>query len=283
MIQPEAHAMPALEIISHHPRTPRQGSPRLLFVHGICVGAWVWEEYFLPYFAGAGFEVHALSLRGHGNSSGHERIATWRLADYTADLREAVRLIGDGPLAVVGHSLGGAVVQDWLRTGGRAAGAALLASVPPWGLAHSAWQMWLSAPDLFHQLARMSFFGTRAVNPQVMRKNLFSDDLPDADYARFVQRAQDESRYVGMELQGWRPFAPAPWQAPPMLVLGGENDRFVLPQGIRGTAAYYGVQAHIVPRLAHVLMLEPRWEEAAKPLLDWLLQLSNPAQQMRSA
>jgi pimeloyl-ACP methyl ester carboxylesterase len=262
----------ALEIISRRPRKVRPGSPRLLFVHGICVGAWIWEEYFLPFFEEAGFEVHAVSLRGHGESGGRDRLSSWRIADYTEDLRCAVDRLGDGPIVVIGHSLGGAVVQDWLRTGGKAAGAALLASVPPWGLAHSAWRMLFSSPDLLHQLARMSLFGTSAVNPSIMRRNLFSDDLPDEAYARFVRRAHDESRYVGVELQGWRPFAPSPWQAPPMLVLGGADDRFISPTGIHGTASYYGTEAVILPRLAHVLMLDPRWEAAAQALLDWLLK-----------
>jgi hypothetical protein len=28
-----------------------------------------------------------------------------------------------------------------------------------------------------------------------------------------------------------------------------------------------------VPQLAHALMLDPRWEDAARPLLDWVLRL----------
>src|SRR3954447_8237547 len=103
--------MSRLEIITRQPLDARR-RPRLLFVHGISVGAWIWDEHFLPFFANAGFEANAVSLRGHGNSEGHERIASWRLADYTQDLQEAVERIG-GPVIVIGHSLGGAVVQDW--------------------------------------------------------------------------------------------------------------------------------------------------------------------------
>jgi pimeloyl-ACP methyl ester carboxylesterase len=262
-----------LELITRRPAKPRPDSPRLLLVHGICVGAWVWEEHVIPWFADAGFEVHALSLRGHGGSYGRERLNDWRLADYTDDLRTTIARLGDAPLVVVGHSLGGAVVQDWIRSGGHAAGVALLASVPPWGLAYSAWQMMLSSPDLFHQLARLRFAEPHTLDPDIMRRHLFSDELPDADYARFARRVQGESRHVGIELQGWRPFAPMPWQAPPMFVLGGEEDRFIRSDAVRGTATYYGVTPHLVPRLAHALMLDPHWEDAARPLLDWILKL----------
>jgi alpha-beta hydrolase superfamily lysophospholipase len=264
--------MLTLETLVRHPRNPAPDRPRVLLVHGICVGAWVWEEHFMPYLADAGFEVHALSLRGHGASAGRDRLDDWRLADYTDDLRRTVADLSDGPLAVVGHSLGGAVVQDWLRTGGTAAGVALLASVPPWGLAYSAWQMMVMAPDLFGQMTRLG--PDCAPDPAILRRNLFSNDLPDDAYERFLRRVQGESRHVGIELQGWRPFAPMPWQAPRMLVLGGLDDRFIRPDAVRATATYYGVAPVLLPGLAHALMLEPRWRDAADALRDWLPRLS---------
>jgi pimeloyl-ACP methyl ester carboxylesterase len=55
-------------------RTPT-GEPRptpLLFVHGAYCAAWVWDRHFLPFFADRDYEAHALSLRGHGASEGHE-------------------------------------------------------------------------------------------------------------------------------------------------------------------------------------------------------------------
>jgi pimeloyl-ACP methyl ester carboxylesterase len=216
-----------LEIIARRPRLSPRG-PRLLFVHGICVGAWIWDEHFLPFFAAAGFEAYAVSLRGHGGSGGQDRLSSWRLADYTDDLHEAARRVG-GPLAV-----------------------------------------------MFREVAMMSVRGARAADSEIMRHGLFSDDLPADVYARFVRRVQDESPLVGAELQGWRPFAPLPWQVPPVLVMGGAADRFVPPDEVRRTAAYYGVEPVIVPRLAHVVMLEPRWEAAARVLLAWLTAL--PAQ-----
>jgi pimeloyl-ACP methyl ester carboxylesterase len=274
-----------LETIVRRPAHPRANAPRVLLVHGICVGAWVWEEHFMPFLLDAGFEVHALSLRGHGASEGREGLDRWRLADYTEDVRRTVAAMGGSsdsrPLAVVGHSLGGAVVQDWVRSGAQGtnavAGVALLASVPPWGLAYSAWQMWLSSPALFQQMARLSFAEAAMLDPKVMREHLFSHDLPDVEYARFARRVQGESRQVGIELQGWRPFAPMPWQAPPMFVLGGLDDRFIRPDAVSGTAGYYGVAPTLVPKLAHALMLDPRWEDAARPLRDWLVKLAGGA------
>ncbi|GJD81207.1 alpha/beta hydrolase [Methylobacterium gregans] len=260
-----------LEIIRRMPVRDR-GRPRLLFVHGISVGAWIWDEHVLPWFAEAGFEACALSLRGHGASWGQDGIAEWRLADYTADLDQVARSLG-GPLVVVGHSLGGAVVQNWIRTGGRPLGMALLASVPPWGLALSALRMGLSTPALFRAVLAMSLHGARAADPAILRAGLFSDDVDKSSFRRFVARVGEESRLVGPELQGWPPFAPLAWQAPRSFVLGGADDRFIPADEVWRTGAYYGCRPHIVPRLAHALMLEPRWQDAVLPLRDWLLTL----------
>jgi len=56
-----------LSVTTRRPETARDAPP-LLFVHGICHGAWCWEEHFLPWFAERGFEAHAVDLRGHGAS-----------------------------------------------------------------------------------------------------------------------------------------------------------------------------------------------------------------------
>ncbi len=250
-------------------------SSKLLFVHGICVGAWIWEKHFFPYFSDAGFDCYALSLRGHAGSDGHDGIHRWQLADYTEDLHTIAEKINE-PLIVIGHSLGGAVVQDWIRTGGKAKAAALLASVPPWGLAPSAWRMALTAPDLYQELAKLSIMGIRATDEKIMRRGLFSDTVKADEFRQFMEQAQEESPVVGMELQGIRPFAPLPWAAPPMFVLGGQNDRLIPVDEIWRTAAYYGTRAAIIPNLSHSVMADTHWRSGADALREWLEIVSRP-------
>ena len=57
----------ALEVLTAGKPSDR---PPLLFVHGSFCGAWIWAEHFLPFFAEAGWECCAVSLRGHGGSEG---------------------------------------------------------------------------------------------------------------------------------------------------------------------------------------------------------------------
>ncbi|HEX2840335.1 alpha/beta hydrolase [Hyphomicrobium sp.] len=253
-------------------RARGSGTPRttdILLVHGIFVGAWVWEKTFMPYLANAGYTVHSVSLSGHGASCGHERIGALTLADYSADVIEAAASIGR-PVVAVGHSMGGAAVQDAVRRGARFAGAALLASVPPGGLMAANFSMMWSRPRLWRELSLMFSTGLGGIDMDVLRDGLFSNRIDAASFAHFAARGGQESSLVGYELQGLRPFAPMPWQAPPMLVMGGTEDRLIRKEDLWATAAWYGVQAQFLPGLSHSLMLDPDWQLAADCLLHWL-------------
>ena len=53
-------------------------------------------------------------------------------------------------------------------------------------------------------------------------------------------------------------------------MLGAEDDVICTPDDVRATAAHHNVEATILPGLAHLLMLEPGWQNAAKALEGWL-------------
>src|ERR1039457_4121859 len=120
-----------LEIISKYPAGNSHSTP-LLFVHGAWHGAWCWDEHYLDYFAQKGFEAHAVSLRGHGLSDGHKSLKWARIADYVSDVAIAARQLPSAPV-VIGHSMGGFVVQKYLETH-FAPAAVLLASAPTRGM-----------------------------------------------------------------------------------------------------------------------------------------------------
>ena len=124
-----------LEILQRTPETDT-GKPPLLFVHGAYSGAWIWDAFFLKYFADRGFPAHAVSLRGHGKSEGGDQLHFWGIDDYVRDVRDAVRRV-EGLPVLVGHSLGGLLCQRFLAGGGDAAGMVLLNSVPPHGCSAS--------------------------------------------------------------------------------------------------------------------------------------------------
>ena len=76
----------------------------LLFVHGELTGSWLWERY-LGYFAGRGWEGHALNLRNHHWSQTADP-AQLSFDTYTEDVVCALERLGPSTV-LVGHGMGG--------------------------------------------------------------------------------------------------------------------------------------------------------------------------------
>src|SRR5512147_2140372 len=76
--------------------------------------------------------AHAVNLRGHGKSEGREKLRWTRIADYVEDVANVVRQLPSPPV-LIGHSMGGFVIQKYLEDH-TAPGAVLLSSPPPAGL-----------------------------------------------------------------------------------------------------------------------------------------------------
>ena len=76
----------------------------LLYIHGELAGSWVWER-FLSYFAGRGWEGHALNLRNHHWSQTADPTEL-SFETYTEDVLAALDRLGPGTV-LVGHGMGG--------------------------------------------------------------------------------------------------------------------------------------------------------------------------------
>ena len=75
----------------------------LMFVHGELAGSWVWER-FLGYFAGRGWEGHAINLRNHHWSQTADP-TTLSFDTYVEDVVAALDRLGPTTVAV-GHGMG---------------------------------------------------------------------------------------------------------------------------------------------------------------------------------
>ncbi len=258
-----------LDLISRYPDTTPKPIP-LLFVHGSFSDARIWNVNFLPYFARHGYEAHAISLRGHGLSEGHEQLSRWRLADYVNDLAKAVGQLPAPPL-LIGHSMGGMVIQKYLENHTGIAGMVLMASVPPQGLLPTNLHMAMRHPILFQQMVTFALLGPRYGSVDMMRRLLFSKDIPLAKLEEYFDLVQAESQLVAMDMMWFNPLRLKSGQLwLPVLVMGAQDDAFVSPAMVRETARFYRTEAHIMPHMAHAMMLEMNWQEAADRLLGWL-------------
>jgi pimeloyl-ACP methyl ester carboxylesterase len=263
-------SMDGLELISHTPASPAHPVP-LLFVHGAFVAAWCWDDYFLPYFAHRGFAAHALSLRGHGGSAGWETLSAASIDDYESDVLRMVKHVGE-PVAVIGHSMGGMVVQRCLRRM-HAAAVVLMAAVPPGGLLGSSFLLAAGDPTLFREINLLQYAHPSFATMDGLRRAIFSGRVPDDQIGRHFARMQPESQRAVFDLSWPQHFLIGHAKDVPMLVLGGEQDAFFPPGMVESTARIYGVTPQIFPAMAHAMMLEPDWQRAADCIIDWFAEI----------
>ena len=257
------------ELLRRAPRQMRQGRPPLLFVHGAWHGAWCWEAHFLPYFARRGWDSYAVSLRGHGASPGRERLRWASIADYTADLEQACAAL-PAPPVLIGHSLGGLVVQHALMRRPYP-GAVLAASVPVHGVRRLLLRMLLRDPG-----AIVRGLGTLRLSPIVAderraRRLLLSRNAPAADSAALFGRLQDES--FRAFLDGLLLALPRPERVrahgTPVLVLAAEHDALFPVSEQRATARAYQASLVVAPEMAHDIMWDLHWDMAAARIAEW--------------
>ena len=259
---------PTLEVLSHMPTAAAHSTP-ILFVHGAWHGAWCWQEYFLPYFAQHGYGAHALSFRGHGNSPGRERLRWTSIADYVTDLARVAQRLPKPPI-LIGHSMGGLVVQKYLEQHSAPA-AVLMASVPPSGVISTVLETIAHRPLVFLKanlsLSLYPIIGT----PKLARDLLFSSSLPDDRFKRHFSQLQDEAYRAFLDMLFLNLPRPQKVKLQP-LVLGAEKDAIFSSEKIKATAHAYGTRAEIFPNMAHDMMLENGWQEVADRILRWLAE-----------
>jgi len=255
-----------LEVISRFPESRKKRSP-ILFVHGFWHGAWCWEEHFLPYFAQRGYACFAPNLRGHGGSEGAEQLRWTPIADYVADVVAVAESL-DSPPILIGHSMGGLIVQHYLQER-RAPAAVLLASVPPTGLLSTTLRFLIRYPLATLKAGLTLSVYPLVATPALYRASFLSDGVSELDLDRLHARVQDDSFRALLDMVLLDLPQPRKVRDTPMLVLGAD-DFIVRARQVKANARAYGVEAQIFPEMRHAMMLDSGWRAVADRIAVWL-------------
>ena len=257
--------MSNLEVITQKPEQNSQHKSPILCVHGAYHGAWCWNEYFLPYFAKHGYESYALSLRGHGKSHGHEQINKWRIADYVIDVESVASQLSTPPI-LIGHSLGGTVIQKYMESHSVPAGILLtstLTRVP----ASASLNLMLRYPL---PILKMFLTGNTLHYRPTLEATFFSADMPREQMKSYFARLGNESFRVFTDLMSLDQPKRGCIKTP-MLVISEENDSFT-PRPIKEAIAQaYNTKLETFP-VAHDMMLDTNWEMVACRIVNWLAE-----------
>jgi pimeloyl-ACP methyl ester carboxylesterase len=256
-----------IEVIAHLPTsTPEKEHPSLLFVHGAYTAAWCWDEHFLPWFANRGYPSYALSLSGHGASREREYLDTYSIEDYVRDLAQVIHALPSPPV-LIGHSMGGMVVQKYLEQA-FAPAVVLMGSVPPHGLWSSTLGLMLKNPGLLRELNRI--MGGSQPDMNLLRQALFYQPVDQKTLKRYYDACQPESHRAIWDMTLFNLPSTNRMHLPPILVMGGAEDEIISATSVSMTARTFGVEPHLFSGMGHALMLEQDWEKVALCIEEWL-------------
>ncbi len=255
-----------LEIL--HQSTTNSKNQSILFVHGMWHGAWCWETYFMPYFADLGYDVYALSLRNHASSEKKGGIWKIRIRDYVQDLRQVVDNLPNKPI-LIGHSMGGFIVQKYLEKY-TASKVVLLASVPPHGILGATINVLKKYPMTFLKANLTVNLSHIIKDKEKAKQLLFSHNLPQTELLNYHSKLENEAYLGYIDMLGLSLPKVKNENVPKMLVLGAEDDAVVSNKNVEKTAQQYKADMKIIPNIAHDMMLDVNWRDAADVIAQWL-------------
>lgn len=245
----------------------------LVFVHGAFCGGWAFDAFREPFEA-AGFQTHAPYLLHHERGADLEALAQTGLKDYAQAIASFAKTL-PAPPVLIGHSLGGLVVQ-LAATQTQVAGLVLLAPSAPWGVPPT-------TIDEHHNHFGLSLLGDywrRPVPPDYRVARATTLDRLSQQDAReaFANFVPESGRAIREAMQWWLDASMAA-QAPafaitaPVLGLAGGRDRVNPASTVRRVVARFPHgQAHFheFPEMSHWLVGEPEANDVARFTLQWL-------------
>jgi alpha-beta hydrolase superfamily lysophospholipase len=245
---------------------PSESKGQVLIVHGLAEHMGRYEHVAAALVA-AGFSVAGIELRGHGDSEGQRgHVDNWQ--QYVEDLFSAVEALGGQPY-LVGHSMGGLVALDAIRTGLEVSGVSL--SNPLVGVSVEAPAIKIAAAKVLSRILPKLSLDNELDVTQISR---------DADVvARYeadpkVYRKISSRWYTEMLAAMDRVHAAAPEGAIPLLLQQGDADSITSPDDAR---TFYGAWGHVekqrtvYPDLYHEIFNEPEKEKVLSDLATWLV------------
>jgi len=211
------------------PKQRRHVTP-IVMQHGMWHGAWTWQ-WWQPLFAEWGWESVAVSLPGHGAAPMQRPIELCTLDYYLGFLKAEVDRFEQPPV-LMGHSMGGALTQWYLKYCGDLPAAVLVA---PW-VSHSTLQdgllRILSVDPLVGLLTSLAWSAAPWVRSPERAARLLTTSGAVISPEELYDRLGPESSLV--IFQHNPPF----WTPPddvrtPMLWLTGEKDVTISVPGAR--------------------------------------------------
>ncbi len=254
-----------IERVTYLPHQRRFETP-IVMQHGMWHGAWCWQDW-QALLAEWGWESHAHSLPGHAGSPAQRPIRWCTLGYYLKFLKAEVDRMPRKPI-LMGHSMGGALTQWYLKERDELPAAVLVA---PW-LSHS------MVSPILQSIVRDpwgSFLSVLHLTTTPLIRNpfraaqMFIHQGATLSPEQLHQQLGPESAWVLLQ------YNPLLWQPAqklktPMLWLAGAADTLIQEPAEAHSARHYGAEYVCVPAAGHNVMMEKGFRETAQQVHEWL-------------
>ena len=257
-----------LELIQNHPTHILNQYP-LLFLHGAAGAAWNFSGY-LNYLEQHQILAYAMSLRGHGLSEGDDVLEHAPMDDYVDDLVHVIKQLDEKPI-VIGHSMGGAILQKSLADHQELMQAAvLLASANAKGIdPDSMLGFFYTSGTQFLRQIRIRFNEPTLGIDELLRRYVLSSRISIEAMRQLRMQLSKESKVIKKDLL--KPYLPEDIELMiPVVVLGCTGDLIITKDKIEETAQRFQAKPFMIDGLSHFLMIDPEYERGIKALMTIL-------------
>lgn len=236
----------------------------VIMVHGMFGGQWYFKNWAI-YLAEKGLTVYVPNLRGHNGS--HEDVNS--VMSYVYDLSVVVDYIGK-PCVLIGHSMGGLVVQKYSEIYANTKGLILVASAPAKGISVLSLLVIRKMVKKFYPMLFNKPFQINYKDCFELVLNNFPKNDPEAIAAAIKFSTTPESGKAARELAfSLIPVNERKINCPVLIVAGSMDKMCPLNSQLKIKKKYY-FSDYLQFKRGHMLMLEEGWKEVISKIYNWI-------------
>ncbi len=249
--------------------------PKIIFIHGMFLTPKCWENW-RAYFSELGYDCVAPEWPLHHGPPKELRnqipagLGKLSLNDLFQAISATLRSEREPPV-VIGHSLGGLIVQKMVSLGLARAGIAIC-PVAPNRMISLDWGFLKNTASITNPFAGDDPFLMTAEGFQQNFCNSMTKEQSNAAYEAY---AVHESRQVLRDILGNEAEIDVTLPHVPLLFVGAEKDE-IIPSSLvkRNADAYQDARSHSefieFSSRCHFIIGQPGWEEVAEAVANWL-------------
>jgi pimeloyl-ACP methyl ester carboxylesterase len=262
----------AQSLIAH---TPSMNTKTIVLIHGLFMNAKSWAGW-KTYFEGAGYRVIVPEFPHHTGEPATLRsnipdgLRKLDLATVVAHFEQVIRGLEEPPI-LIGHSIGGLVVQLLLNRGLGKCGVSI-DPAPPKGVFTTKWSFLRANLPTINPL--------KGNSPCLPSVKWFHYAFCNVMSMEETQRIYDElvvPEARNIPRQSTKKAGKVDWDKPhaPLLIIAGEKDNIIPPSLNRKNFERYPQNGSITefkefPGRSHILCAQPGWEEIAGYIKTWI-------------